>query len=161
MKKSIFILLLFALLSCSKSDDTGTDTKSGTSYISMKINGVAWKGEVNFFSALNSGVYFGGAKIDNNTKTQSIAFAFETISLSGTNSIVKTSKGGITYVDQNTGVSWAAGESSNGTGTLTVTKSKVITALTHVTATFTISTKDSNGNAVSVTDGVIYNALAN
>ena len=158
MKNTIIFCMFLMMLSCGKDDDSGSNTNSKTSFISMKINGVEWKADVNFYSSAIGGAFLAGVKKDNADKTSVIAIVIPDFNTNSKNEFTKTGKGVLTFGDQIAGSFWSAGNNSSGTGSITVTKSKTAGGSLQVSATFEINTKDANGQFITVTDGVIYNA---
>ena len=138
--------MFLMMLSCGKDDDGGSNTNNKTSFISMKINGVEWKGDVNFYSSVIGGALLAGVKRDNSDKTSTIAITLPDFNSTSKNEFTKTGKVGLLFGDQLAGSFWSAGNNSSGTGNITVTKSKTAGGSLQVSATFTINTKDANGS---------------
>jgi hypothetical protein len=164
MKKSfLFFTIISILISCSKDENittNNTPSPSSKSYISMKINGVEWKTDASTIAAGISDANFvaTGSKTVG-TKTQAISMAIEKVNTTGNNIYDKNTKGALLFIDNVNGISWGLGSGSNGNGTLKITKTKVIGSITQASATFSGSTKDGNGTTITITDGIVYNAL--
>lgn len=149
------------MISCGKDDDTSgsNNTNNGVSSISMKINGVAWKGETNFVSGLFQNNFSAQATFKVGDKSQVASFIFENVNLTGTNVLDKDSNGAFLFLDNANNKSWGFGSGSSGSGQFKITKTKTSLGITQASATFSGSTKDIDGNTLTITDGVIYNAL--
>jgi hypothetical protein len=101
MKNVLIFFLFIALASCGKDDDTNGNNNSnnGVSSISMKINGVAWKGETNFVSGLFQNNFSAQATFKIGDKSQVASFGFENASLTGVNILDDDSNGGFLFLD--------------------------------------------------------------
>ncbi len=160
MKNVLIFFLFIALASCGKDDDTsGNNTNNDVSSISMKINGVAWKGETNFVSGLFQNNFSAQATFKVGDKSQIASFGFENASLSGVNILDDDSSGAFLFLDNVNNKSWGFGSGSSGSGQFKITKTKTSQGITQASATFSGTTKDIDGNTITITDGVIYNAL--
>jgi hypothetical protein len=164
MKKIFNLIFLYLLFqSCSKDDTSSPSTPSntGSSYISMKINGVQWKSEVGIIAAgISAGNFVASASKKVGDKTQALSMAIESVSTSGPNAYNSNTKGGFLFLDGVNNVSFSLGNGSTGTGTLQITKTKTVVGITQASATFSGTTKDTKGNAISITEGVVHNSLA-
>jgi len=161
--KNVLILYFFLLMiSCGKDDDSsGNNTTNGVSYISMKINGVAWRGETNFVSGIFQNNFSAQATFKIDGKSQIASFGFENTNLNNVNILDENSSGVFLFLDNVNTKSWGFGSGSSGSGQFKITKTKTAQAITQVSATFSGSTKDIDGKTITVTDGVIFNALTN
>lgn len=149
------------MTACGK-DDNGPTGNSGTSKISMKINGELWEGSSNFVSGITSGNFTASCKKDINGKSESITMTFLNINTSGDNIYDNKTEGAMLFVSQiDSDKSWGMGSgSNNATGTLRITKTKAANFITQASATFSGVTKDGKGNEIVVTDGKVTNSLA-
>ncbi len=161
MKNVLIFCFFLLMISCGKDDNPdGNNTNNGSSYISMKINGVAWKGETNFVSGLFQNNFSAQATFKVGDKSQVVGLSFENINLTGVNVMDKNSSGSFLFLDNVNNISWGLGNGSSGSGQFKITKSKAAQGITQASATFSGTTKDIDGKIITVTDGVIYNALA-
>ena len=156
-----FSMLAVTLSSCDKEENNPVITP-GTSVISMKINGQLWEGNVNFVSGISSGNFTATCRKSNDSKSETFAMTFESVSTSSDNIYNDDTNGAIIFLDQvNNEESWSIGSgASNSSGILKITKTKNANLITQASATFSGSTKDGNGNLVLITEGKITNALA-
>jgi len=148
------------MFSCGKDDDDSSGNNNGVSSISMKINGVAWKGETNFVSGLFQNNFSAQGTFKVGDKSQVASFGFENANLSGENILNNNSSGVFLFLDNVNNKSWGFGSGSSGSGQFKITKTKISQGITQASATFSGSTKDDDGNTLVITEGVIFNALA-
>ena len=149
-------------MSCSKKEDIINDPNTGNSMISMKINGELWEGNENFVSGITQGNFTAAVKKTTNGKSESLTMTFLNINQNNDNIINDDSEATILFLSQiDTDKSWGIGNSANNSsGTLKITKTKFANLVTQVSATFSGTTKDGNGNTVVITEGKIINKQA-
>lgn len=158
MEKNLFYLLIIcSILSCSKSSDV--TPAAGTSYVSMKINGVEWKSSVGA-GAISSGGFSGTGALEVTGGKDIIAIILGNSSNVGT--VYKFEENNerlFQFTRQSSKVSYFIGKDSKGSsGTLTITKTKVIGTLTYANATFAGTANGSDGSKIVITEGKIVNA---
>ncbi|MDZ7900006.1 MAG: hypothetical protein U5N85_18515 [Arcicella sp.] len=161
MKNYLFSLsILCSILSCSKSSDVAPAT--GTSYVSMKINGVEWKSSVGAgavsadgFSATGALEVTGGKDILAmtliNSKNIGTAYKFE-----------DTNDRLFQFTRQSPKMTYFIAKDSKGSsGVLTITKTKVAGTLTYANATFSGTAVGSDGSKIVITEGIVVNGQVN
>ncbi len=161
MKTYFFSLILFcSILSCSKSSDPAPVI--GSSYISMKINGVEWKSSVGAgavsgdgFSATGALEVVGGKDI--------LAMTLVNCTAISTAYKIETANDRLfQFTRHATKVSYFIGKDTKGSlGVVTITKTKVGTPITHANAIFSGTAVGSDGSKIVITDGVIVNSQVN
>jgi hypothetical protein len=157
MKTYLFsLLILCGILSCSKSSDP---SPTGTSYVSMKINGVEWKSSVGA-GAISSGGFSGTGALEVTGGKDVIAIILGNSSNIGTvYKFEETNERLFQFTRQASKVSYFIGKDSKGSsGTLTITKTKVFGTLTAANATFSGTANGSDGSKITITEGKIVNA---
>ncbi len=157
MKASLFsLLILCSILSCSKSSDP---SPTGTGYVSMKINGVEWKSSAGA-GALSSGGFSGTGALEVTGGKDVIA-----IILGNSNNVGTVYK----FEDNNERLfqfsrsapklSYFIGKDTKGSsGTLTITKTKVVGTITYANATFAGTAVGTDGSKIVITEGKVVNA---
>jgi hypothetical protein len=161
MKSYLFSLLILCnILSCSKSTDP--TPAAGTSYVSMKINGVEWKSSVGA-GAISSGGFSGTGALEVTGGKDVIAIILGNSSNIGTAyKFEETNDRLFQFTRQASKVSYFIGKDSKGSsGTLTITKTKVVGTLTYANATFSGTANGSDGSKIVITEGVVVNAQVN
>ena len=157
MKTYLFYCLLFcSILSCSKNNDPTPVV--GTSYVSMKINGVEWKSSVGAgavsadgFSATGALEVTGGkdilAMILAGSTNVGTAYKFE-----------ETNGRLFQFTRQATKVNYFIGKDTKGSsGVLTITKTKTVATVNYANATFSGTAIGSDGSKIVITEGIIVN----
>ncbi len=157
MKIAIYLWLMISMFSCSKDSTSTTPSVSAASYIKMKINGAAWKGEDGFISGISAKNYLGNAVKNVNGKLEAISIALYNLNTSITTTINKDSQGGFLFIENGNTITWQAGDGVEGNFEFKVTKSKTIGTTTLINATFSGTATDTNGKSVVITEGEIYN----
>jgi hypothetical protein len=161
MKTYLFSLLIFcSILSCSKSSDPTPTT--GTSYISMKINGVEWKSSAGA-GAISAGGFSGTGALDVTGGKDVLAMTLYNCSNIGTvYKFEDTNDRLFQFTRSASKVSYFIGKDSKGSsGVFTITKTKVGTSLTYANATFSGTALGSDGSKIVITEGVVVNAQVN
>jgi hypothetical protein len=161
MKPYLFsLLILCSILSCSKSTDVSP--AAGTSYVSMKINGVEWKSSVGA-GAISSGGFSGTGALEVTGGKDVIAIILGNSSNIGTAyKFEETNERLFQFTRSAAKVSYFIGKDSKGSsGTLTITKTKVVGTLTYANATFSGTANGSDGSKIVITEGVVVNAQVN
>ncbi len=157
MKTYFFSLLIFcSILSCSKSSDP---TPAGTSYVSMKINGVEWKSSIGA-GAISSGSFSGTGALEVTGGKEIVAMTL--INCTNVASVYKfeeTNDRIFQFTRQASKVNYFIGKDSKGSsGIFTITKTKVLGTLTAANATFSGTANGSDGSKLVITEGKIVNA---
>lgn len=159
-KLLLLVISTITLLACSKSSDPAP--AAGASYVSMKINGVAWKSSVGAgavsadgFSATGALEVTGGKEILAMTLYNSTvigtAYKFE-----DTNDRI------FQFTRQSSKISYFMGKITKGSsGVLTITKTKAGTPITYANATFSGTAIGSDGSKIVITEGIVVNAQVN
>ncbi len=158
MKTYLFSLLLFCgILSCSKSSDVTPAT--GTSYISMKINGVEWKSSVGA-GAITSGSFSGTGALEVTGGKDVIAMTLINSANVGTAyKFEETNDRLFQFTRQVAKVSYFIGKDQKGSsGIVTITKTKLANTLTYANATFSGTAVGSDGSKIVITEGKVVNA---
>jgi hypothetical protein len=158
MKTYLFYLLLFcSILSCSKSSDVTPAT--GTSYISMKINGVEWKSSIGA-GAITAGNFSGTGALDVTGGKEALSMILANCSTIGTvYKFEDTNERLFQFTKQVAKVSYFIGKDSKGTsGIFTITKTKVVGTLTYANATFSGTAVGTDGSKIVITEGKVVNA---
>jgi hypothetical protein len=158
MKAYLFYLLIFcSILSCSKSSDVTPAT--GTSYVSMKINGVEWKSSVGA-GAITSGSFSGTGALEVTGGKDILAMTLINSATVGTTyKFEETNDRLLQFSRSASKVNYFIGKDSKGSsGTLTITKIKVVGTLTAANATFSGTANGSDGSKITITEGKIVNA---
>jgi hypothetical protein len=161
MKPYLFSLLIFcSILSCSKSSDVTPAT--GTSYVSMKINGLEWKSSVGA-GAISTGSFSGTGALEVTGGKDVIAIILGNSSNIGTAyKFEETNERLFQFTRQASKVSYFIGKDSKGSsGTLTITKTKVVGTITYANATFSGIANGTDGSKITITEGVVVNAQVN
>jgi hypothetical protein len=161
MKTYLFSLLtLCSILSCSKSSDVTPAT--GTSYVSMKINGVEWKSSVGA-GAISTGSFSGTGALEVTGGKDVIAIILGNSSNVGTAyKFEETNERLFQFTRQVAKVSYFIGKDQKGSsGTLTITKTKVVGTITYANASFIGTAVGTDGSKLVITEGVVVNAQVN
>lgn len=158
MKTYFLSLLLFCgILSCSKSSDP--TPAAGTSYVSMKINGVEWKSSVGA-GAISSGSFSATGALEVTGGKEALSFAMINCNAIGTAyKLEETNDRIFQFIRSAAKVNYFIGKDSKGSsGVLTITKTKTIGTLTYANATFSGTANGSDGSKLVITEGKIVNA---
>jgi hypothetical protein len=161
MKSYLFyLLILCSILSCSKSSDS--TPAAGTSYVSMKINGVEWKSSVGA-GAVSSGGFSGTGSLDVTGGKDVIAIILGNSSNIGTVYKFEDNNERLFQFSRSAAkLSYFIGKDTKGSsGTLTITKTKVVGTLTYANATFSGTAIGTDGSKLVITEGVIVNSQVN
>jgi hypothetical protein len=163
MKKYIiFFLIIGSLLGCSKSSDVTPSTTTTTSYVSMKINGVLWKSSIGA-GAITLGNFSGTGALDGTTGKEVLSMVMANCATVGT--VYKFEEANdrlFQFSRQGLKVNYFITKDTKGSsGTLTITKTKVLGTLTYANATFAGTAVGSDGTKIVITEGQIVNAQAN
>ena len=157
MKTYLFALsILFSILSCSKSNDPAP---AGTSYVSMKINGVEWKSSIGA-GAITSGSFSGTGALEVTGGKDVLAMTLINAANVGTTyKFEETNDRLLQFSRSASKVSYFIGKDSKGSsGIFTITKTKVTGTLTYANATFSGIANGSDGSKITITEGKIVNA---
>ncbi len=163
MKKYIVFLLIFCgLLGCSKSSEVTPSTTTTTSYVSMKINGVLWKSSIGA-GAITLGNFSGTGALDATAGKEVLSVVMANCSTVGTvYKFEETNDRLFQFSKQTAKVNYFITKDSKGSsGTLTITKTKVVGTLTYANATFAGTAVGSDGTKIVITEGQIINAQVN
>jgi hypothetical protein len=158
MKTYLFPLLVFcSILSCSKSSDPTPAT--GTSYVSMKINGVEWKSSVGA-GAITSGSFSATGALDVTGGKDVLAMTLINAANVGTAYKFEEANDRLLQFSRSASkVNYFISKDSKGSsGILTITKTKVLGTLTAANATFSGIANGSDGSKITITEGKIVNA---
>ncbi len=158
MKLFLFYLLIIcSILSCSKSSDPTPAT--GTSYVSMKINGVEWKSSVGA-GAITSGSFSGTGALEVTGGKDVLAMTLiNSANVGTTYKFEETNERLFQFTRSVAKVSYFIGKDSKGSsGTLTITKTKVVGTITYANATFSGTAVGSDGSKIVITEGKVVNA---
>ena len=157
MKTSLFaLLILCSILSCSKSNDPIPAT--GTSYVSMKINGVEWKSSVGA-GAISSGSFSATGALEVTGGKEILAMTLLNCTNVGTvYKFEETNDRIFQFTKQVSKLSYFIGKDSKGSsGVFTITKTKVANTLTYANATFSGTANGSDGSKLVITEGKVVN----
>lgn len=148
------------VLGCSKSSEVTPET--GTSYVSMKINGILWKSSVGG-GAITAGNFSGTGALDATGGKEALSMALINCATVGTvYKFEETNDRVFQFIKQASKVSYFITKDSKGSaGILTITKTKVINSLTYANATFSGTAVGSDGSKIVITEGLIVNAQVN
>jgi hypothetical protein len=158
MKTYFFSLILFcSILSCSKSTDVTPAT--GTSYVSMKINGVEWKSSIGA-GAITAGNFSGSGALDVTGGKEALSMILANCSTIGTGyKFEETTDRLFQFTKQVAKVSYFIGKDSKGSsGVFTITKTKVVGTITYANASFSGTAVGTDGSKLTITEGKIVNA---
>jgi hypothetical protein len=161
MKIYLFALILFcSILSCSKSSDP--TPAAGTSYVSMKINGVEWKSSIGA-GAITAGNFSGTGALDVTGGKEALSMILANCSNIGTvYKFEETTDRLFQFTKQVAKVSYFIGKDSKGSsGTFSITKTKVVGTITYANATFSGTAIGTDGSKIVITEGVVVNAQVN
>ena len=161
MKSSLFsLLILFIILSCSKSSDPTPTT--GASYVSMKINGLEWKSSVGA-GAITLGSFSGSGALDVTGGKDALSMVLADCSTIGTvYKFEEASNRLFQFTRSAAKLSYFIGKDSKGSsGIFTITKTKVVGTLMYANATFSGTAIGSDGSKLIITEGTIVNAQVN
>ncbi len=150
------LIVLCSILSCSKSSDP---SPTGTSYVSMKINGVEWKSSVGA-GAISSGGFSGTGALEVTGGKDVIAIILGNSSNIGTvYKFEETNERLFQFSRSASKVNYFIGKDQKGTsGTLTITKTKVVGTITYANATFSGTAIGTDGSKIVITEGMIINS---
>lgn len=153
----LYLLILCSILSCSKSSDVTPAT--GTSYVSMKINGVEWKSSIGA-GAITSGSFSGTGALEVTGGKDVLAMTLINAANVGTTyKFEETNDRLLQFSRSASKVNYFIGKDSKGSsGILTITKTKVLGTLTAANATFSGIANGSDGSKITITEGKIVNA---
>jgi hypothetical protein len=158
MKRFIYsFLIIFSILSCSKSSDPTPAT--GTSYISMKINGIEWKSSVGA-GAISLGNFSAtGALEVTGGKDALVLTLINSINVGTTYKLEENNERFFQFVRSAAKVSYFIGKDSKGSsGVVTIIKTKVANTLTYANATFSGTAVGTDGSKIVITEGKVVNA---
>jgi hypothetical protein len=158
MKISLLSLVLFcSILSCSKSSDPTPAT--GTSYVSMKINGVEWKSSIGA-GAITAGNFSGTGALDVTGGKEALSMILANCSTIGTGyKFEETTDRLFQFTKQVAKVSYFIGkDSKSSSGVFTITKIKVVGTITYANASFSGTAVGTDGSKLTITEGKIVNA---
>jgi hypothetical protein len=161
MKAYLFsLLILCGILSCSKSSDPAP--AAGTSYVSMKINGVEWKSSAGA-GAIAVGGFSGTGALDVTGGKDVLAMTLYNCSNIGTAyKFEETNDRLLQFTRSAAKLSYFIGKDQKGSsGVFTITKTKVVGTLTYANATFAGTAVGTDGSKIVITEGVIVNAQVN
>jgi hypothetical protein len=161
MKNSLFsLLILCSILSCSKSTDV--TPAAGTSYVSMKINGVEWKSSAGA-GAIAAGGFSGTGALDVTGGKDVLAMTLYNCSNIGTvYKFEETNDRLFQFTRSAAKLSYFIGKDQKGTsGVFTITKTKVVGTITYANATFSGTAVGTDGSKLVITEGVVVNAQVN
>jgi hypothetical protein len=161
MKTYLFsLLILCSIFSCSKSTDVTPAT--GTSYVSMKINGVEWKSSAGA-GAIAAGGFSGTGALDVTGGKDVLAMTLYNCSNIGTvYKFEETNDRLLQFTRSAAKLSYFIGKDQKGTsGTFTITKTKVVGTITYANATFAGTAVGTDGSKLVITEGVVVNAQVN
>ena len=153
----LYLLILCSILSCSKSSDVTPAT--GTSYVSMKINGVEWKSSIGA-GAITSGSFSSTGALEVTGGKDVLAMTLINVANVGTTyKFEETNDRLLQFSRSASKVNYFIGKDSKGSsGILTITKTKVLGTLTAANATFSGIANGSDGSKITITEGKIVNA---
>ena len=161
MKSYLFsILIICSILSCSKSTDVTPAT--GTSYVSMKINGVEWKSSIGA-GAITAGNFSATGALEVTGGKDALSMVLANCSTVGTvYKFEETNDRLFQFTRSASKVNYFIGKDSKGSaGILTITKTKVVGTLNYANATFSGTAIGSDGSKLVITEGTIVNAQVN
>jgi hypothetical protein len=156
-----FILLIssLVLLACSKSEDP---TPAGTSYVSMKINGVEWKSSVGAGAISTDGFSATGALDVTGGKDILVMTLLNSTNVGTAYKFEDTNDRILQFTRQSSKITYFIGKVSKGSsGVLTITKTKAANTLTYANATFSGTAVGADGSKIVITEGVVVNAQVN
>jgi hypothetical protein len=157
---AIFTLLFYVLLGCSKSSDVTPATTA--SYVSMKINGVLWKSSIGA-GAITAGNFSGTGALDGTSGKEALSMVLANCATVGIAYKFEENNDRIfQFTRQSSKISYFITKDTKGSsGTLTITKTKVVNSLTYANATFSGIAIGSDGSKIVITEGQIVNAQVN
>jgi hypothetical protein len=158
MKMLLFsLLILCGILSCSKSSDV--TPAAGTSYVSMKINGVEWKSSAGA-GAIAAGGFSGTGALDVTGGKDVLAMTLYNCSNVGTvYKFEETNDRLLQFTRSAAKLSYFIGKDQKGSsGVFTITKTKVVGTLTYANASFTGTAVGTDGSKLVITEGKVINA---
>jgi hypothetical protein len=161
MKIYLFsLIILCGILSCSKFSEVTPAT--GTSYISMKINGVEWKSSIGA-GAITAGNFSGTGALDVTGGKEALSMVLANCSNIGTvYKFEDTSERLFQFTKQVAKVSYFITKDTKGSaGTFSITKTKVVGTVTYANATFSGTAVGTDGSKIVITEGVVVNAQVN
>lgn len=151
-----YILLLTA--SCGKSDNNSV-IPSTENLIRMKINGVLWEGQLKASGILNNS-FVASASKTTTTGVDNILIGIDNVGSSKTFTFESADGRSLGFYNTSTSVFFdIAKDTPKSKGIITFTKTKLISNVTHVSATFSGTAVDANDNLIQITEGQILNAL--
>jgi hypothetical protein len=153
------VVMLCSILSCSKSSDPAP---TGTSFISMKINGVEWKSSIGA-GAITAGNFSGTGALDVTGGKEALSMILANCSNIGTAyKFEETTDRLFQFTKQVAKVSYFIGKDQKGSsGVFTISKTKVVGTITYANATFSGTAIGTDGSKIVITDGVVMNAQVN
>jgi hypothetical protein len=161
MKNPLFyLLILCSIFSCSKSTDV--TPAAGTSYVSMKINGVEWKSSAGA-GAISSGSFSGTGALEVTGGKDVIAILLGNSTNIGTAyKFEETNDRLLQFTRSSAKLSYFIGKDQKGSsGIITITKTKVANTLTYANATFSGTAVGTDGSKLVITEGKVVNAQVN
>lgn len=164
IKKQIKVSLLVFLYiasACSKSSDVTPET--GTSYVSMKVNGVVWKSSLGAGAISQGSFSLTGALETTNGQKEIIAMTLVNSAAIGVvYKLEENNERLFQFTKQREKVSYFIGkDTKKSSGTLTITKTKAVGSLTYANATFAGTAIGSDGSTIIITEGVVINSQVN
>jgi hypothetical protein len=125
----------------------------------MKINGVEWKSSVGA-GAISSGNFSAtGALEVTGGKDAVVLTLINSINVGTTYKLEETNDRFFQFIRSAAKVNYYIGKDSKGSsGTLTITKTKVVGTLTYANATFSGTANGSDGSKLVITEGKVVNA---